>query len=185
MSFVKEGFCKKFLGLNVCRLLLRPVGFVWFSLIVLSCGFPSKAQSQQAPIFQASGAGMEASQQQPDQQVPGSISGAVVDGSGAVVVGAHVTLTRAEQASPREALSGDDGQFSFANVAPATFQLKIMATGFAPQTVSGTLHSGEVYITPSNPLVPELDTAVQVGVTRVEVAEDQIKVQEKQRVLGF
>jgi len=60
-----------------------------------------------------------------------------------------------------------------------------MATGFAPQTVSGTLHSGEAYITPSNPLVPELDTAVQVGVTRVEVAEDQIKVQEKQRVLGF
>jgi hypothetical protein len=157
----------------------------WLCLSFLSCGFSALAQSQQAPIAQAPGTGASASQQLPDQHLPGSISGTVVDGTGAVVVGARVTLTPADQSSPLEALSGDEGQFSFANVVPGTFQIKITATGFATQTSSVILHSGENYVVPPARLIlSAVGTEMDVGLPRVEVAEEQIKVQEKQRVFA-
>ena len=158
---------------------------VWLGLSVLSCVFPALAQSQQPPIVQAPGTGTHVTQL-PDQQLAGSISGTVVDSTGAVVVGARVTLTPADQSPPQEVLSGAEGQFSFANVVPGTFQIRITAAGFATQTSSGTLHSGEIYIAPPIRLaLATLDTEIQVGVPRTEVAEDEIKAQEKQRVFGF
>ena len=101
-------------------------------------------------------------------------------------MGARVALTHQDQSPSQEVLSGDGGQFSFANVVPGAFQIAITAAGFAAQTSSGTLHSGEIYI--AAPIALALATAVtemQVVVPRVEVAEAQIKAQEKQRVLGF
>ena len=166
---------------------------VWLSLSILACRQPSLAQSQsqqppsvQAPgTAQAPGTGEPAVQQPPDQQLVGRISGTVVDGTGAVVVGARVTLSRADQSLNQEVLSGGDGQFSFANVVPGVFQIRITAAGFVTQTSSGTLHSGEVYIAPPAALVPAVHTEVQVGGSQVEVAQQQIEIQEKQRVLGF
>ncbi len=94
-------------------------------------------------------------------------------------------LSREDQSPDQEVLSGDDGQFSFANVAPGPFQLTITSQGFATQASSGILRSGESYT------VPEIAMALATAVTevrvvppRTEVAEDQIKAQEKQRVLG-
>ena len=82
-------------------------------------------------------------------------------------------------------LSGGDGQFSFADIVPGPFQITITSAGFAAQTVSGALHSGEVVTVPQIALqVAEAVTDVEVGLTRTEVAEEQIKVEEKQRVLG-
>jgi len=115
----------------------------------------------------------------------GSISGTVVDQSGAVVAGARVRLTGEDQSLNQEALSGDDGQFSFANIAPGPFHLTVASAGFATQTSSGILLSGEIYIVPQIVLaVAAAITEVQVGLSPTEVAEEQIKVEEKQRVLG-
>ncbi|HEY6306417.1 MAG TPA: carboxypeptidase-like regulatory domain-containing protein [Candidatus Angelobacter sp.] len=155
------------------------------SLSALSCSFPALAQSPQPPIFQAPGTVTPVDQPSPDQQSPGSISGTVVDQTGAVVVGARLTLTRSDQSPTQETLSGDFGQFSFAGVAPGAFQITITAEGFAPQTSSGILHAGEAHITPPAVLAPAtLNTEIQVTVPRVEVAEAEVKAQEKQRVLG-
>jgi hypothetical protein len=86
----------------------------------------------------------------------------------------------------QQALSGDNGQFSFSSVAPGRFQLTVTSPGFAPQTFSGTLRPGEAYIVPRIALsVASASTEVQVGLSQVEVAQAQIKEQEKQRVLGF
>ena len=96
-------------------------------------------------------------------------------------------LTRAGQGQSlnQEVLSSSDGQFSFANIAPGPFQLTITSAGFATQTSSGTLRSGQTYLVPQNGLAVATDvTEVQVGVSQVEVAEEQIKIEEKQRVLG-
>lgn len=121
----------------------------------------------------------------PQSLFPGSISGTVIDETGAVIVGAHVTLTSADQSANREALSADDGQFFFANVVPGTFQITISASGFADRTFNGILFSGDVYTVPAHPLAPAtLTTEIQVTASRIEVAEAQIKAQEKQRVLG-
>jgi hypothetical protein len=128
--------------------------------------------------------------QLPNQQLPGTISGTVVDQSGAVVARARVGLTR-EVSSPnqspsQEALSGDDGQYSFANIVPGPFHLTVTAAGFATQTTSGILTSGEIHTVPQIALAVATDiNEVQVSLSRVEVAQAQLKDEEKQRVLGI
>lgn len=119
---------------------------------------------------------------------PGSISGTVVDQSGAVVAGAQVKLagTGEAQSQDQQLLTGDNGQFSFANVAPGAFQLSITSPGFAPQTSSGILAPGEVHLVPQIALaVASNVTDVQVALSRIEVAEAQIKDEERQRVFGI
>jgi len=97
-----------------------------------------------------------------------------------------LTGTSADQSQSQEVLSGGDGQFSFANVTPGPFQLTVTATGFATQTSSGTLLPGEIHTVPQIALPVATDvTDVQVSLSSVEVAEAQVKDEEKQRVLGF
>jgi hypothetical protein len=137
---------------------------------------------------------------QPSQSSAGRISGTVVDTTGAVVVGARVTLSHPNQlqigqapggqppsaeSSGKEVLTGSDGQFTFTNVAPGAFTIRITAAGFAPLTSLGTLKAGEPYIAPPSTLVPAVKTEVEVAGSQVEIAEEQIKIQEQQRVLGF
>jgi hypothetical protein len=143
---------------------------------------PEHSQEQQGT---ASAGGQLPDQRSSDQQASGSISGTVVDQSGAVIAGAQLKLTREDQSSNQEVLSGDNGQFSFANIAPGRFQLTITSAGFAAQTFSGTLHSGETYLVPRIALAVAANiTDVQVSLTQTEVAEGQIKDEEKQRVFG-
>jgi hypothetical protein len=170
----------------------KPWG-VWLCLSLLTCGVPAAAQSQQPPIVPdvksglpyPQGTGASAGEQPTDQRSSGSISGRVVDQTGTAVAGAQVKLSCEDQSPDQEVMTSDDGQFSFANVAPGPFQLTITSAGFATQASSGMLRSGETYTVP--PFALALATAlteVRVLPTRTEVAEDQIKVQEKQRVLG-
>jgi hypothetical protein len=101
-----------------------------------------------------------------------------------VIAGARVTFTRGDRSPAQEALTGGDGQFSFAHIAAGPFQLTIAAAGFATQRSSGVLHAGESY------LVPQITMVVATAVTEVRVvppqieAQEEIKEQEKQRVLG-
>ena len=118
---------------------------------------------------------------------PGNISGTVVDQSGAVVAGAQVKLTSTGEAqSPaHETVTGDNGEFSFANVAPGAFQLTVTSAGFATQTSSGMLGPGEVHLVPQIALTIAANvTDVQVNLSRIEVGEAQVKDEERQRVLG-
>jgi hypothetical protein len=162
-------------------------------LSVLSCAFPARATAQQSSIGPAvqgvmpeiQGAGASAGGQANDQQSPGTISGTVVDQSGAAVSGARVKLSRENQSPDQEVFSGEDGQFSFANVAPGPFQLTFTSAGFTTQSSSGILHFGEICTIPQIALVlaPSV-TEVRVVPSRIDLAEDEIKIEEKQRVLG-
>ena len=166
---------------------------VWLTLSVLPYGFPALAQPRQSPIVRGverglpdtTGTGAAASEQVPGQQLAGAMSGTVVDRTGAVVAGARVKLSREGQSLGQDVVSDSDGQFSFAGIAPGPFQLTTTSDGFAMQTSSGTLHSGENYIVP--PIVLVVATAVtevQVSLSRTDVAEAEIKDEEKQRILG-
>jgi len=131
-----------------------------------------------------------------DHPPAASIIGTLVDSSGALIAGAKVRLVREDQSqedqsredqSPaREILSSDDGQFSFTNIAPGPFRLTITAAGFTTRVTSGTLSPGQVYILETIPLeVAPTVTDVEVSLSRPQVAEAQVKDEEKQRVLGF
>ena len=124
---------------------------------------------------------------QTGSQPTGSIFGTVLDQGGAVAVGARVRLTRPDQPHTQQvSSSGDNGQFTFVNLAPGSFQLTITAPGFETKTFSGVLQSGEPFLVPEMVLkVTPATTTVQVGLTAEQVAQIQIKQEEKQRVLGI
>jgi len=116
----------------------------------------------------------------------GTVTGTIVDATGAVVAAAHVTLTQADQSTSPEVSSGDKGQFTFTNVAPGAFQLAVKAAGFAPGTSSGTLLPGEVHTVPPIALAVATNvTDVEVALSPTQVAEEQIKDEEKQRIIGI
>jgi Carboxypeptidase regulatory-like domain len=124
--------------------------------------------------------------QQAQPPMPGTVSGTIVDQTGAAVVGARIVLARDEQSPKQEVQSGSQGEFSFAGLAPGTFQLSVSADGFATQIYSGTLHAGEISVVPPiTLLVAPAETKVTVELTQTELAEEQIKDEEKQRVIGF
>lgn len=151
----------------------------WLCLGVLLWGFPSLAlaQSQQPSV------GAEASVR---PQSPGSISGTVVDSTGAALSGARVTLTHDDSAANREAVIGEDGQFTFDNVAPGPFRLTVAADNFAVQSFSGNLDPGQAYVSPQIALrLASQSTEVKVVLPHTELAAEELKEEEKQRILGF
>jgi hypothetical protein len=182
---MSRGFAKKSLILGLGKL-------AWLGLPVLLCSFP--AWSQQPPMDQpaksalADTQGTQASAaggQQHAEHQAGSISGKVVDQSGANIVGAVVKLVREGQSAGLEVTSNEDGLFALSNVAPGPFELTISSPGLASHEFSGTLQSGEAYVTPLIMLViPTQVTEVHVGLTPQELADVQVKEQEKQRVFG-
>jgi hypothetical protein len=118
-------------------------------------------------------------------QAPGSVNGTVVDSTGAVVVGARVQLSRRDGSAKLEAQTDINGQFFFPSVVPGDFDLTVNASGFGAQMISGTANSGQVSELPRITLTIAATTSdVRVSETQEEVAEVQIKEQEKQRVLG-
>ncbi|HKM67338.1 MAG TPA: carboxypeptidase-like regulatory domain-containing protein [Candidatus Acidoferrum sp.] len=153
------------------RLWSGGAGLFCLGLGVLLCAAPLWAQGAQAA--------------QGDAKAAGSISGKVVDKTGTAVAGARVKLAREGQTSAQEVAAGEDGQFRFAGVAAGAFQLTITAEGFAAQTYSGALQAGESSVVPPIALVVATAvTEVRVELTEIEIAQEQMKDEEKQRVLG-
>jgi Carboxypeptidase regulatory-like domain len=157
-------------------------GFVCVALFALGCGFPTLAQTQQPASGQQASGGVQTT----DQQKPGTISGTVVDKSGAALVGAQVKLTRGDQPLAPDVQSGEDGQFSFSKISPGLYQVTVSANGFTTKTSAGTLNPGDTVAIPAITLeIAGTVTSVTVEPPKVELAEIQINEEEHQRVLGF
>ena len=171
---------------------VRPGSVGLIGLLVLICSFP--CSSQQIPdsgtgntVFSdpQHAEGLPLSQQASQQQ-SGTITGTVVDQTGARVTGASVKLLREGESSGVEVLSDDKGQFFFPNVAPGPFHLSIGSEGLTAQEFSGSMHLGEAYVTPLIRLIIATQvTEVRVALSSQQVADAQVKDQEKQRVFGF
>lgn len=101
------------------------------------------------------------------------------------MAGATVKLSREGQSLSADVTSDSDGQFFFGGITPGDFQLTVTSAGFAAQTCAGTLHAGEDYVVPPVALaVASSASEVKVSMTPIEIAEAEIKDEEKQRVLG-
>jgi hypothetical protein len=139
------------------------------------------------PAPSAPGGSEQKTQDQGTQAaMPGSVLGTVLDQLGAVSVGTMIRLTPEDKSAYREVISGDNGQFSFSNVPPGHFQLSVSSTGFGNEVYSGDLAPGQSFLTPPIVLsVATVVTQVKVTVDPLEVATEEIKEQEHQRVLGF
>lgn len=162
--------------------------FILGAAIFLTFALSVSARQDAPPAAPPSSATQSPQQSLPDQPIQhlqGSITGTIADKTGAAIAGAHVKLTRAGQIAPQETISDAGGQFTFANEDPGPFQLAISATGFATQSLSGTVRAGETCVIEQIALAVATEmTEVQVVLPRVEVAEVEIKEEEKQRVFG-
>ncbi len=117
-------------------------------------------------------------------QPAATVSGAVVDATGAAVAGAQVTLAQAGR-SAQQARTDADGQFLFADVAPGKFEITIAASGFAPQSSLGALQPGQTWIAPPITLtIAGANTSIDVVASIKDLAQDEITVEEHQRMLG-
>jgi len=162
-----------------------------FSLTLLICSLPSFAQQgaidPQAPSSLPAPGTTASTNEQRGSQLPGRISGQVVDPKGVALAGAIVKVTRDDQSPDQQSQCDADGRFFFANITPGPFRMSVTAEGFAAQTVSGNVPPGETYVVPQIALVIATEVT-EIRVTpssQIEIAEEQIREQEKQRPLGF
>jgi hypothetical protein len=175
---------------RVLRLLAR-ASLLWPSVCVLLCCLPGGAQAQQVQRIDAALPDaptpkiLPALFRQDQSQTLGTISGRVVDQNGNFVVAAQVKLAREGHPLVQEVVSDAEGHFTLVGVAAGPFQIIVASEGFATRELSGILDPGEALAMPEIALSIAASIAeVQVRVTNYELAEEQIKVQELQRVLG-
>jgi Carboxypeptidase regulatory-like domain len=142
------------------------------------------AQEEATPSRSAGGAS-----RQPrisDYWPHGSITGSIVDDHQGLVPGALVTLIR-EGLPDTTAVAGADGQFDFLDIRPGKYNLRVAAPGlgsyFSPGLILG---AGERRNLDRIMLPFTSNTAsIVVTATPVEIADEQVHLQEHQRLLGF
>ncbi len=118
----------------------------------------------------------------------GGVIGTVTDLNGDPVPNAAVLLKRADSNDGRTVVTPENGFFEFQDVKPGVpYEISVRAKGFADWTSPGiTLEPGQFKIVTSVQLrVASVLTKVQVTYDPVEVATEQLKLEEQQRVLGI
>jgi len=75
---------------------------------------------------------------------PGLISGSVTDGADRPIAGARVYFASGPGSFPDlAALTGEDGRFALTAPAAGTYELQVQVEGFAQETTSVRLKTGE------------------------------------------
>ena len=147
---------------------------VWLLLCAFAASSWLRAQSTDSPDSIAN-------------RATGSISATIVDASGAIVPGAAIVL-QDSMGNSRTATSDGSGVFTIHDVKPADgYRVVIRANGFV-EWRSGPfpISAGQMFVLRDVALKPVGDAAsVIVTASSTEIAAEQVRMEEKQRVLGF
>lgn len=131
---------------------------------------------------------LEAENVNPPNPEAGRITGTVTDDVNSdPVPGATVVLEGPVLKDPRAVVANDNGFFEFNDLEPGSpYHVTISAKGFAKWTSPDVILKPGQYLilTGSNLHIAEAMTTVNVSYTAEEVATEQVKVEEQQRVLG-
>jgi Carboxypeptidase regulatory-like domain len=121
-----------------------------------------------------------------DAQGTTSISGRLLDSTGGAIPDAQVKLTLSDGTLLQTVKSDANGEFTFTGVPAGSYRVSVEAVGFAPfKTEEFTVVAQQVYSLPSISLsVAGQTSSIVVRPTEV-IAAEQIKTEEKQRVLGI
>ena len=174
----------------------RPTAVLTYaSLLLCAITVTANAQHQTVEPGTSSRSLPDAPQPHPDQQSPAeqtlsatgsaSVSGVVLDVSGAAVPAAQVSLTDRDGTQLRTLNSGANGEFAFTNLPAGSYLIVVNVKGFASFTSAEFVVSAQQsYEVPNISLsVAMADTEVTVRPTDV-IAAEQIKAEEKQRFIG-
>ena len=149
-----------------------------FTLMLVLCSLSvTKARSQSRP---------PAADSKPQSSI---IVGTVTDQNNDIVSDASVALAGGTLDEPLTARSNGNGFFQFENLRPGTYQVTINAQGFATWTSPVlTLYPGQYMILKGSELrIEQALTTVDVVSTAAsseEIASEQMKVEEQQRIFG-
>jgi hypothetical protein len=115
-----------------------------------------------------------------------SVAGTVLDGSGASISGADVTLLPRDGTASRSMISEADGEFNFLETHPGSYFVMVSAKGFAVFTSTEfAVVAQQAYEVPDISLSLAA-TSMEVIVRPTElVAAEQIRGEEKQRLVGI
>jgi hypothetical protein len=104
------------------------------------------------------------------QTFRGSINGAVTDQTGAALAGAVVKATDTGTGIVLTTVTTADGQYSFQDLPPGTYQVAVTASGFTPMTVDKIpVTAGAIYTLPVTLRVGQQATAVEVSAAAITV----------------
>jgi len=115
----------------------------------------------------------------------GSILGTVVDIGDNPIADATVVL-QGPTGESHKIVTKDDGTFAFQDVMPEAYQITITAEGFAEWKSSVTIEPGQnKTLTDVKLRLAAIHRELTVGYSSTEVAKQQLKAEEQQRVLRF
>jgi len=112
------------------------------------------------------------------QTATSSLSGTVTDPKGSVIAGAALTLSNPETGFARNARSNDQGVYQFLQVPPATYELIVLAPGFAKEKRSNLV------LMVDTPTTLDIPMRVSGGEIIVEVAGTAPLVNTQEASLG-
>ncbi len=117
----------------------------------------------------------------------GTILGTVTDVNGNIVPGARVVLQGPDTHDCRTLTTSGNGFFQFNRIEPGIpYEINVTATGMEEWTSSSvTLEPNKAKILNAQLRIPVEQTTVKVNYDPVEVATQQVRSEEQQRVLGF
>jgi Carboxypeptidase regulatory-like domain len=153
--------------------------FIFALVTCLGGSMTSKAQEQLAPLPEA-----------PKPQ-PGIVVGTVTDVNNDTIPGATVVLEGSVHQNSRTVVTSDNGFFQFNDVEPGiTYHVTVSANGFASWTSPAVnLKPGQYTILTGSKLhIAEALTTITVAspvASAEEIAAEQVKVEEQQRIFGF
>jgi hypothetical protein len=152
-------------------LVLRILRIWLLTLAAIAIAAPLAAQDVNAP--------------KPDT---GHITGTVTDVNDDPVPSATVVLEGPAPADPRTVVSNDNGFFEFNDLAPGIpYHVTVSAPGFGNWTSPDVVLKPDetLILTGSKLQIAQALTTISVAYTAEEVATEQVKVEEQQRVLGI
>jgi hypothetical protein len=117
-----------------------------------------------------------------------TLVGTAVDVQDDPIPGATAMLQASSAGDPQTATANQNGFFQFSNVTPGVaYHIIVSASGFANWTSPAiTLQPGQYMELPGVKLqLAVVVTTVTAALTSEEIATEQVKMEEKQRVLGF
>jgi len=158
-----------------CVLCLMPA-----CLFAASVSTVTVADLPDAPQF-----GVRQQTAEPKQRAESSIVGTVFDTFGDVVPGALVTLVRSGHPDVTIA-SGADGKFAFQNLTAGTYSVRFSLPGARPYASPKIiLPPGQEYeLTGIALAFTSANVSVLVTASPIGIAEEEVRLQEQQRLLG-
>lgn len=118
---------------------------------------------------------------------PGQISGTVTDENDDIIPGAYVTLQSPVTGERRSTISGDNGSYTFGDLRPGvTYNITITAAGFITWKSPVILvKPGDIqFVTGSKLQITAEAASVTVYASSEQIAAEQVKAEERQRVFG-